>query len=487
MNRSLIIFALCLTVLLIGTYLGFYGTSTFYKGQIADEKFITKKYEAIQKEKGEKAAANAVTYKVRVGKAQKGTAQQFRTLIGRLEEIRRSTISAEVSGKIVEIYVEKGSHVKEHRVKYEDSNPSDVSLDSLLEDNEKVLAEGTVLARIDTVWLELAARQAMESLASLQAQYNYQESELKRAKALSERGAVSQSDMESILAKRDELMANMNEKKVLILELQKKLKRSTIYAPFDGQVIARHVDVGTYVSPGTPVVDVISEGKIDARVYVPESFIHMIEIGQKIGVQIDAMGKTVYGKVVQIVRNAETASRTFPVYVRLDDKEGELMAGLSVTSRIPVTEKYESFIVPGDAVIVKPDGNTIWIVRNRTDEEEAEAKADAEESHKPYKAGELIAVPIPVRITAEMFDGDIYDQSVTETADGRKQAGYVSKLLAVEPVNEAGRTYLVPGANLVIEGGERLTPKMVVQIQESPYTLKPMPGQYDSGQQMTTD
>ncbi|MGN1273132.1 MAG: efflux RND transporter periplasmic adaptor subunit, partial [Thermoguttaceae bacterium] len=263
MNRSLIIFALCLTVLLVGTFLGFYGTSTFYKGQIADEKFITKKYEAIQKEKGEKAAANAVTYKVRVGKAQKGTAQQFRTLIGRLEEIRRSTISAEVSGKIVEIYVEKGSHVKEHRVKYEDSNPSDASLDSLLEDNEKVLSEGTVLARIDTVWLELAERQAIESLASLQAQYNYQESELKRAKALSERGAVSQSDMESILAKRDELQANMNEKKVLILELQKKLKRSTIYAPFDGQVIARHVDVGTYVSPGTPVVDVISEGKID--------------------------------------------------------------------------------------------------------------------------------------------------------------------------------------------------------------------------------
>ena len=137
MNKKLITFALCLTVLLVGTFLGFYGTSTFYKGKIADEKFITKKYENIQMEKGEKAAANAVTYKVRVGQAQKGTAQQFRTLIGRLEEIRRSTISAEVSGKIVEIYVEKGSHVKEHVVKYEDSNPSDVSLDSLLEDNER--------------------------------------------------------------------------------------------------------------------------------------------------------------------------------------------------------------------------------------------------------------------------------------------------------------------------------------------------------------
>ena len=52
MNRNLITFALCLTVLLVGTYLGFYGTSTFYKGRIADEKFITKKYETIQKEKG---------------------------------------------------------------------------------------------------------------------------------------------------------------------------------------------------------------------------------------------------------------------------------------------------------------------------------------------------------------------------------------------------------------------------------------------------
>ncbi len=87
---------------------------------------------------------------------------------------------------------------------------------------------------------------------------------------------------------------------------------------------------------------------------------------------------------------------------------------------------------------------------------------------------------------ASRFNGDILLHSITYY-DGRKQAGYVSKLLAVEPVNDAGRTYLVPGANLVIEGGERLSPKMVVQIQESPYTLKPMPGQYDSGQQMTTD
>lgn len=487
MNKNLLVFALCLTVLLAGTFLGFYGTSTFYQTKISDEKFITKEFEEIQKVKGVKAAANAATYKVRVGRAQAGDAQQFRTLIGRLEEIRRSTISAEVSGKVVEIYVEKGSKVQAHQVKYEDSNPAEVSLDSLLEDRETVLAEGTVLARIDTVWNELALRQTIANIASLKAKYAFQQSELKRAQRLSASGAISQSDMESILAQRDELEANINARKILLLEYQKKLKRSTLYAPFDGQVIARHVDLGTYVSPGTPIVDIISVGKIDARIYVPETFIHQVKKGQMIGIQVDALGKTVYGKVVQIVQNAETASRTFPVYVRLDDQKNELMAGLSVTARIPVTKKFHSLIVPGDSVIVKPDGNTIWIVRNRTPEEEANAKADAEEAHKPYHAGEKIVVPIPVRITAEMFDGDIYEQNVEVGEDGRRQADYVSKLLAVEPVNEEGRKFLVPDASLVIEGGERLSPKMVVQVQESPYSLKPMPGQYDSGQQMVTE
>ncbi|MDO4426028.1 MAG: efflux RND transporter periplasmic adaptor subunit [Planctomycetia bacterium] len=483
MNKNLIIFALCLTVLLAGTFLGFYGTSVFYQSKIDDEKFITKCYEKVKQGKAVKAAQNATVYKVRVANAQEGDAQQFRTLIGRLEEIRRSTISAEVNGKIVEIYVEKGSRVKEHQVRYEDHKPDEVSLDALLEDNETVVSEGTVIARIDTVWNELAVRQTIATIASLQAQYEFQESELKRAKQLNERGAVSQSDLESILAQRDELLATINAKKVQLLEFQKKLKRSTIYAPFDGQVIARHVDLGTYVSPGTPIVDVISSGQIDARIYVPENFIHQIEKGQTIGIQIDALKKTVYGKVVQVVANAETASRTFPVYVRFDDNDGELMAGLSVTARIPVTEKFRSLIVPGDSVIVKPDGNTIWIVRNRTPEEEEEAKIEAEEEGKIYQAGVPIVMPIPVRITAEMHDGDIYDQSA-ENQDGEKRKnGYVPKLYAVEPINENGRKYLKPGVSVVIEGGERLSPQMVVDVQESPYSLKPLPGQYDSGQQ----
>lgn len=483
MNKTLIIFALCLTVLLLGTFLGFYGTATFYQSKISDEKFITKRYEEVKQDKTEKAAQNAMLYKVRVANVLEGDAQQFRTLIGRLEEIRRSTISAEVNGKIVEIYVEKGSRVKGHQVQYEDHKPSEDSLDALLEDNETVVSEGTVIARIDTVWNELAVRQTIASIASLQAQYDFQENELKRAKQLNERGAVSQSDLESIVAQRDELQATINAKKVQLLEYQKKLKRSTIYAPFDGQVIARHVDLGTYVSPGTPIADIISSGQIDARIYVPENFIHQIKKDQIIGIQIDALKKTVYGKVVQVVANAETASRTFPVYVRFDDNDGELMAGLSVTARIPVTEKFRSLIVPGDSVIVKPDGNTIWIVRNRTPEEEEEAKIQAKEDGKAYQPGVPIVTPIPVRITAEMHDGDIYEQSDESEGNEKKKSGYVPKLYAVEPINENGRTYLKPGASLVIEGGERLSPQMAVQVQESPYSLKPLPGQYDSGQQ----
>jgi len=486
MNKNLIVFSLCLTVLLLGAFLGFYGTSTFYQGRINDEKFITGRYEEVKKEKEIKAEKNASEYKVRTAKAQEGDAQQFRTLIGRLEEIRRSTVSAEVSGKIVEIYVEKGSRVKEHQVRYEDQDPKETSFEALLTDNETVVSEGTVMARIDTVWLELACRQTQASIASLQAQHQYQESELKRARQLHERGAVSQSDLESNISERDHLQAEINAKKVLLLECQKKLKRSTIYAPFNGQVLERHVDLGTYVSPGTPIVDIISTGEIDARIYVPENFIHRIQKGQTIGIYVEAMKKTVYGKVVQIVANAETASRTFPVYVRFDDNDGEFMAGLSVTARIAVTDKFRSIIVPSDAVIVKPDGNTVWIVRERTPEEEAEAKAIAEEEHKTYKPGQKIVMPIPVRITAEMFDGDIYDQSEGNTEE-KKRAGYVPKLYAVEPVNENGRKYLLPNTDLVIEGGERLSPGMAVQVQESPYTLKPMPGQYDSGQQMVTE
>ena len=99
-------------------------------------------------------------------------------------------------------------------------------------------------------------------------------------------------------------------------------------------MVAKHAELGGHVSPGTPIVDIVSRGQVDARLMVPESVINLIRVDQALPIRVDPLGEEVRGKVVSVTPYGPTASRTFPVRVRLDDQEGRLKVGMSVTAMI---------------------------------------------------------------------------------------------------------------------------------------------------------
>ncbi|MDO4570817.1 MAG: efflux RND transporter periplasmic adaptor subunit [Planctomycetia bacterium] len=430
------IFSIGLTALLCGSFLGFFGTNSFYKKNLADEKFVSQVYESFKK-KDDSAPQQRSAALVQVKTLEVGPAQEYRTILGRLIEINRSTVSCEVSGKIIEMCVEEGSPVEGYVWK-DNRSPAENGKEERLP--KETPPPKSVIARIDPIWNNIAVLEIQSNIAALEAKQRFQANELERSQALITTDAVSKSEFESNRAALEELHGQIAAQKALLSELRLRLKRSTIVAPYTGEVVQRYVDVGAYVTPGTPIAEVISTGQIDARVYIPEDFIQRIHIGQEITLHIDPLNKDVVGKVAQIVGSAETASRTFPVRVRLDDVKGELKAGMSVTSRIPVTDHFDALLTHEDAVLVKPDGNTIWVL-----------------SEVPEG---LEANPYPVRILADM-----------------------RQTLAIAPIDEAGRKALQSGVKVVTEGAERLIPGQLVQIVETPHQIQVVPGLYESGQQ----
>jgi len=90
---------------------------------------------------------------------------------------------------------------------------------------------------------------------------------------------------------------------------------------------------------------------------------------------------------------------------------------------VPTESEREALVVAKDAVLVRPDGSTVWVARRGKRGETAEVK------------------PVPVDITARMRDE-----------------------YAVEAQTAAGAGLLTPGAEVVIEGAERLMPNQTVRI-----------------------
>jgi len=121
------------------------------------------------------------------------------------------------------------------------------------------------------------------------------------------------------------------------------------------------IEVGEWAEKGSSIVEIVSRGDIDAVIDVPERLINHLNVGDRIDVQIEALGEERAGKVAAIVPMGESASRTFPVKVRLDDEDGKLKAGMSAVARVPTSERINAITIPRDALVRTPRETFVWL------------------------------------------------------------------------------------------------------------------------------
>ncbi|NLF72006.1 MAG: efflux RND transporter periplasmic adaptor subunit [Candidatus Anammoximicrobium sp.] len=409
-QRWLVLLAsLGFSALLLGGLAGGWAVWRTLHEQLQDPNFLNQQLERVAPQGGE-AAKPAPPALIRVSVAERKKIQPQRSIIGRLVEVRKVTVASEVTGKIVDLPVDQGTPVS---------------------------AGQTVLARVDDVWSRLAAERSKAQVASAkarrasaQAQLAYQQAELRRETRLSQTNVVTDSELESrqasvqdLEAKAAEAEAAQAEAEVALAEETERMSRSVILAPFDGTVVEKRAELGGYVSPGNPIVDIVSRGQVDAQLMVPESMVNLIELEQSLPIRIDALAEEVRGTVVSVTPYGPGASRTFPVLVRLDDQGGRIKVGMSVTASIATDSQREALVVSRDAVLVRPDGSTVWVA------------VPAEQSE------DIRVQPVPVTISARM---------PTE--------------YAIEPETDTGRRLLTAGTKVVIEGAERLTPGQQIRI-----------------------
>jgi len=389
-----LIFSVGLTALLLGALAGGGVVFRTFTAEMENPDFLRQRLKQLEPPSGPAQAKAAL---VRVGRAVQKPVQPNRTLVGRLVEVRRVVASSEVSGKIVEFPLEEGDLVE---------------------------AGKTVLARIDDIWARLALEQQQAEWVAAAAELEYQKGELRRLEELFKAAAVTESELHQKQTQIAQLEAKLQQIQAAMAQEQERQKRSVVYAPFDGVVTAKQAELGQYVQPGSPLVEIISRGQIDAQLMVPESAVNHLRLGQTISIGVDPLGEEAVGKVVSITPFGPTASRTFPVRVRIEDPSGRLKVGMSITARIPTGPEKPALVVPKDAVLEKPDEAVVWVV---TPDQSAS------------QTGEVRPTPV--------------------TIDIRLPTEY-----AVTVQTAQGAELLKPGAQVVIEGGERLMPGQKVQI-----------------------
>ena len=118
------------------------------------------------------------------------------------------------------------------------------------------------------------------------------------------------------------------------------IQKLVVYAPMDGVILNRNVELGEFVQPGSTTFAIADLSDMTITVYVPEDRYGEISLGQAAEVVVDSFpGKTFTAEVIHIAdqaeftpRNVQTvegrSSTVYAIKLKVTDPDGKLKIGM---------------------------------------------------------------------------------------------------------------------------------------------------------------
>lgn len=219
--------------------------------------------------------------------------------------------------------------------------------DIRFEEGQKV-ARGALLATMD-------AAEAKAQLASATAQAKLDAQRLERAEDLHKKNFISPQGL-------DEARSNASRSGASVREIEARLAKSELRAPFAGVIGLRSVSAGAFVAAGTDIarLEKMDQLKMDFR--VPESFISRVRPGQQVKALVDAYPDQAFtGSIYAIEPGIDEGTRTILVRARIGNAELKLRPGMFARVQLQLGLREKAIWIPEQAIV--PKGKESFVFR----------------------------------------------------------------------------------------------------------------------------
>ncbi|MDR2692991.1 MAG: efflux RND transporter periplasmic adaptor subunit [Chitinispirillales bacterium] len=221
--------------------------------------------------------------------------------------------------------------------------------------------------------LDEAQTQVRVSRASLEeakAQLTHTERELERTKGLVGKGIASQSEldaqetqMETQRSRHELAKAQLEQRQVVLSQAKTNFEYTQIRALQGGFVAVRHVDGGTLMSVGSPIVTVVGLDTVFVELAVTEKDYQSIKQGKTASVSTDAIpGQVFEGVVYRMAPYFQSASRTATVEIALKNNARLLKPGMFARINIKLNEDAAARVVPSQALVEKDGKYSLFVL-----------------------------------------------------------------------------------------------------------------------------
>ncbi|MDR2066183.1 MAG: efflux RND transporter periplasmic adaptor subunit [Prevotellaceae bacterium] len=247
-----------------------------------------------------------------------------RNYVGVVEEESASALSFSISGNVHNVYVAEGQKVN----------------------------KGMLLAQV--------------SAENLQSTYDAAQATLKQAEDAMVRMQMLYDSQSLPEIKYIEAKTKLEQAKSSARIAEKNISESKLYAPFDGIIGKRLIDIGENVIPGKPVFTLLKINSVKVKFSVSENEISNIDKQGEATIIVTALGnKQFKGLVTEKNITANNVTHTYDAKIKLENGSGELIPGMVCRVMLKKNHDDKIFVLPNNSVLVSHDGSHfVWLVKN---------------------------------------------------------------------------------------------------------------------------
>jgi RND family efflux transporter MFP subunit len=227
---------------------------------------------------------------------------------------RQATVAAEVTGRLLEVRVDEGDHVR----------------------------RGQILAVLEPTLARADLNSARARTAAAEADLAEARRQLTRTQQLSQQGFASNAALTAAQSRFDQAQAQRNAASAEANSASAQLARYQVRAPFDGVVIDKAAQAGEIISPisagggftRTGVCTIVDMSSLEVEVDVSEAYIARVSEGQRVEAVLDAYPDVTFpAHVIATIPAADRSRATVRVRISFDQLDPRILPEMAISVR----------------------------------------------------------------------------------------------------------------------------------------------------------
>ncbi len=206
---------------------------------------------------------------------------------GRIEPRQRVLVASELAGKVTAVAFDEGDTIR----------------------------KGEVVVILDTEILETEKAQLEAQLSGIDAELKLADLRLNRQNNLQKNGFSSDDTIDAIKTQITNLKSSRRTLVSRIDNVEIRLQKANIRAPFDARIQSRMVDEGAVINEGTPLIELLESAEIEVKVGVPVSVANTLNLGQELVIQAPSTERL--AEVISIAPGVDFTTQTVAIRLRL--------------------------------------------------------------------------------------------------------------------------------------------------------------------------